>query len=145
MHACGGDVLTSTRTIATPTAWSIKELSDMKRAIFSLMTVAVFVGLVGCISQHGRRPWACMGGSCVQAPENCQSCNEPCDNGGDPGRVLRCHGCGGLGCKLCCHGRAVEAPEAAPSGPPTGAVTYPYYTTRGPRDFLAKNPPSIGP
>jgi hypothetical protein len=24
-------------------------------------------------------------------------------------------------------------------------VAYPYYTTRGPRDFLAKCPPSIGP
>jgi hypothetical protein len=35
--------------------------------------------------------------------------------------------------------------EAAQAGPATGAVTYPYYTTRGPRDFLAKNPPSIGP
>lgn len=32
-----------------------------------------------------------------------------------------------------------------PAGPPTGAVAYPYYTTRGPRDFLAKRPPSIGP
>jgi hypothetical protein len=32
-----------------------------------------------------------------------------------------------------------------PAGPPTGAVAYPYYTTRGPRDFLAKKPPSIGP
>ena len=32
-----------------------------------------------------------------------------------------------------------------PAGPPTGGVAYPYYTTRGPRDFLAKNPPSIGP
>jgi len=32
-----------------------------------------------------------------------------------------------------------------PPGPPTGAVAYPYYTTRGPRDFLAKCPPSIGP
>jgi hypothetical protein len=33
-------------------------------------------------------------------------------------------------------------------GPPLQqmpAVGYPYYTTRGPRDFLAKNPPSIGP
>jgi hypothetical protein len=30
-------------------------------------------------------------------------------------------------------------------GPPTGGVTYPYYTTRGPRDFLAKNPGTIGP
>ena len=32
-----------------------------------------------------------------------------------------------------------------PAGPPTGAVAYPYYTTRGPRDFLATCPPSIGP
>jgi hypothetical protein len=31
------------------------------------------------------------------------------------------------------------------AGPPTGGVTYPYYTNRGPRDFLAKNPRSIGP
>jgi hypothetical protein len=30
-------------------------------------------------------------------------------------------------------------------GPQFGAVTYPYYTTRGPRDFLMANPPSIGP
>lgn len=32
-----------------------------------------------------------------------------------------------------------------PAGPPTGAVAYPYYTTRGPRDFLARCPPSVGP
>jgi hypothetical protein len=31
------------------------------------------------------------------------------------------------------------------AGPPTAGVTYPYYTNRGPRDFLAKNPRSIGP
>ena len=30
-------------------------------------------------------------------------------------------------------------------GPTSGAVAYPYYTTRGPRDFLLNNPPSIGP
>ncbi|REJ65978.1 MAG: hypothetical protein DWQ31_16005 [Planctomycetota bacterium] len=32
-----------------------------------------------------------------------------------------------------------------PSGPPSAAVTYPYYTTRGPRDFLAVDPRGIGP
>lgn len=31
------------------------------------------------------------------------------------------------------------------SGPPIGTVVYPYYTVRGPRDFLAGNPPPIGP
>jgi hypothetical protein len=29
-------------------------------------------------------------------------------------------------------------------GPPTAQVGYPYYTVRGPRDFLLDNPPSIG-
>ena len=50
------------------------------------------------------------------------------------------------GCKCCnpCGGGG-GAMAAGPSGPPTGAVTYPYYTNRGPRDFLADDPPSIGP
>jgi hypothetical protein len=39
--------------------------------------------------------------------------------------------------------RTVYQPFVA--GPPVGTVVYPYYTVRGPRDFLAKDPPSIGP
>jgi len=35
--------------------------------------------------------------------------------------------------------------QALCSRSPTVAVTYPYYTVRGPRDFLAQNPRSIGP
>ncbi|MEE2641721.1 MAG: hypothetical protein VX768_13925 [Planctomycetota bacterium] len=31
-----------------------------------------------------------------------------------------------------------------PAGPQTGHFSYPYYTTRAPRDFLMANPPSIG-
>ena len=31
-----------------------------------------------------------------------------------------------------------------PPGPTAAQVAYPYYTTRGPRDFLVDNPPSIG-
>jgi hypothetical protein len=30
-------------------------------------------------------------------------------------------------------------------GPPVAQTAYPYYTVRGPRDFLQKCPPSIGP
>jgi hypothetical protein len=36
-------------------------------------------------------------------------------------------------------------PETEPAGGPVGQVAYPYYTIRGPRDFLVDNPPSIGP
>ena len=115
----------------------------MKRTIFSVLAVVVLAGLTGCITQHGRRPWNCMGGSCAQSPENCQSC-EDCDNGRDPGR-LRCRNCGGRGARRGLDDGQGLDNGVVESGPPTGTVTYPYYTTRGPRDFLAKNPRSIGP
>jgi hypothetical protein len=116
----------------------------MKRAMFSLLAVVIVAGMTGCVTQHGKRPWACMGGSCAQAPENCQSCSEPCDSSNDPNS---CRECKGRGCHLCHRGEAggLEVADGAAAGPATGAVTYPYYTTRGPRDFLAKNPQSIGP
>ena len=120
----------------------------MKRAIFSVMTVFVLIGLAGCVTQHGRRPIECMGGSCAQSPETCQSCDQGdvgcCESGDDcygrSGRMVRCRRCNDRGCEQCC-----EAPHCGNPGPPTGGVAYPYYTVRGPRDFLADNPPSIGP
>lgn len=36
-------------------------------------------------------------------------------------------------------------PQPFVSGPPVGTVVYPYYTVRGPRDFLLANPPPLGP
>jgi hypothetical protein len=126
----------------------------MKRAIFLLLAVAFVAGLTGCMKQYGRRPWACLGGSCAQAPENAQSCDGSCGPSCD--NACEEQPCEGRVCRLRCKRHAMEqsgyaaeqlgAEEAAaPAGPATGAVTYPYYTTRGPRDFLAKNPPSIGP
>jgi len=38
---------------------------------------------------------------------------------------------------------ALESRPFTP-GPPTGQVGYPYYSVRGPRDFLLDNPPTIG-
>lgn len=35
-------------------------------------------------------------------------------------------------------------PYTGPSGPPVATYGYPYYTIRGPRDFLMDNPPTIG-
>ena len=42
------------------------------------------------------------------------------------------------GCAACGGGPQFQ------SGPPTAQVAYPYYTIRGPRDFLARNPRSVG-
>ena len=85
----------------------------------------------------------------------------PCEDGGCP--TGGCRECQGNACRprhggryggLAKHHLSPEEKAAlagsdygalGPAGPPTGGVAYPYYTTRGPRDFLAKNPPSIGP
>jgi hypothetical protein len=123
----------------------------MKRAMFSVMTLIVLAGLTGCASQQGRHAMmasneGCNSGQCANATaEGCQSGTAACESSCENGRVpLRDR----LGCL--CKGRAgqevaEEAPAAPAAGPATGAVTYPYYTIRGPRDFYAKNPRSIGP
>lgn len=60
-----------------------------------------------------------------------------------------CNGCrGGLLHHGGMHGGAGGhhyRPETQPAGGPVGQYAYPYYTLRGPRDFLVDNPPSIGP
>jgi hypothetical protein len=67
-----------------------------------------------------------------------------CDCGGHGGHGhggLAGHGGGGVG-HLGHHHQSRE--YNGPQGPATAQVGYPYYTTRGPRDFLVDNPPSIG-
>ncbi|MGI9429658.1 MAG: hypothetical protein ACR2NM_13435 [Bythopirellula sp.] len=104
----------------------------------------------------------CCGGSCCAdtcCGDGC--CGDGCCGSGccgcDSGGAGNCSACGGNGCGLCQRmvGRIASGccphkggyPEAYnynPS-PPSGQVAYPYYTVRGPRDFLRNNPPSIGP
>lgn len=90
-------------------------------------------GNLGCrngVCVHG----GCFGRMCHDG--SCQACRQHVGRYGGlarhrltPGERCALGGCEPIG----------------PAGPPTGAVAYPYYTTRGPRDFLAKCPPSIGP
>ena len=90
----------------------------------------------------------CGAGSC----DHGEGCHDPqCDANARGGPSL-CGSCGGQGCRECRLGKALcphsggypERPIFNP-GPPVGQVAYPYYTVRGPRDFLQDNPPSIGP
>jgi hypothetical protein len=80
-----------------------------------------------------------------------QECH--CDTGcRPPGPALNGCCCGhGYCCECCC---GPPAPGCCNSGdqnynfnpgPPVAQTAYPYYTLRGPRDFLLDNPPSIGP
>ena len=102
----------------------------------------------------------CINGSCADCPETCGSCADAC--GADCCGGMACGGesnglagllgidrrmgyacdpgAGGCGPLGCLRGRQSYTP-----GPPSAGVTYPYYTTRGPRDFLAASPRSIGP
>ena len=95
---------------------------------------------------------ACQGAACQGGCENGVCATGPCPAGVCQGGP-RCRHQGRYG-GLAKHHLTPEEKAAlmasdygqtGPAGPPTGAVAYPYYTTRGPRDFLAKRPPSIGP
>ena len=110
----------------------------------------------------------CFGGDCAEGfCSEGSSCGDSCcdvascsDADGcvvqriaDRVRNRGCDNCGGRGCGLCSRvanrfnphaGGYPEQTTFNPS-PPTGQTAYPYYTTRGPRDFLQANPPSIGP
>jgi hypothetical protein len=50
-------------------------------------------------------------------------------------------GCGGLLKDLLC----CRLPKQAGGPADTPTYGYPYYTVRGPRDFLLDNPPPLGP
>ncbi len=103
-------------------------------------------GCSGCESgtcyEHGCPDGNCPSGACQTG--GCQDCPGGACKAPHTGRY------GGLAKHHLTHGEkaalgASDYGAIEPAGPPTGAVAYPYYTTRGPRDFLAKRPPSIGP
>ena len=78
-------------------------------------------------------------GHCPQPGPHCAVCGH--------GYCCDCCGPPAPGCE-CCSGHCGPSGDHnynfAP-GPPTGQTAYPYYTLRGPRDYLTGNPPSIGP
>ena len=96
----------------------------------------------------------------------CNSCESGCNDGACYGGYMancrdrvrelmsRCS-CGGQGQCPCCqqartliggpHAGRTDAIYNFNPGPSSAQVAYPYYTTRGPRDFFLNNPPTIGP
>ena len=84
----------------------------------------------------------------VCAATGCQTVNM-CDscNGGRRSNGLGRNGGGGSGLadgRNANYGHHQTRTYDGPQGPATAQVGYPYYTTRGPRDFFTNNPPSIG-
>ena len=100
----------------------------MKRGLFVLLALLALGGLAGCMQEH----MACNGGDpCIQACGRTACCWPPCGECPSP------YGHG--------DGRGGGGQAMQPQQPPVAAVTYPYYTLRGPRDFLQRESPPIGP
>jgi hypothetical protein len=95
-------------------------------------------------------------------PYDCSPCGSPhwgCTGHRHPvgyvdGRGCLCQNCGHChppGPGYCCGGPAPGCCNSGDQyynfspGPPVAQTAYPYYTLRGPRDFLLNNPPPIGP
>ena len=141
-------------------------------SIIDRLFLANFDGPYSHTARHGGgacQDGACQDGACQDGACQDGACQDgACQDGQCPVGGCQTGQCQGGACEDgACHKRHVGrygglakhhlSPEekaalegsdygaTSPAGPPTGAVAYPYYTTRGPRDFLAKCPPSIGP
>jgi len=142
----------------------LKGIQIMKRMLFALLAATALGASSGCccLENWWCRPWGCCGGCNDGCGGGCgDSCGGGCSscggqygqqgNGGPQGYAQNSRNCGPRGCGQngCGHGnnQYQYGPDqyADDSGPPSGQVTYPYYTNRGPRDFLARNPRTIGP
>jgi len=108
-----------------------------------LVTACLFVAstAVGCQSKMG----GCPGGQCGLLGGGgcsggaCQVAGDPNDSSGRGGPLAGMIGQHHQGPQS--HLGAAPGPA---DGQPAPTYGYPYYTTRGPRDFLNPNPPSIG-
>jgi hypothetical protein len=115
----------------------------MKTASIAAALAVMVLVMSGCACGPG----GCVDGSCDAAA----TCADGICGGGVLGRLhsgLKSHSSKLAGHQTN-HHRGPQAhygPTPGPAnGPAAPTVTYPYYTTRGPRDFLAAQPPSIGP
>ena len=99
----------------------------MKRVMLALTVAFTLLSSTGC-NLLDRRCNSCNGDI------GCRPCNMGWQRGGTDYQRFLGHNGGPQG----------PAGGGQASGAPTAQVAYPYYTVRGPRDFLASNPPSIG-
>jgi hypothetical protein len=94
----------------------------MRAALLALLALASVIPSVGCVGARG----AC--GAC----QHCDQSGSACVRNGFFARHVGPN-------------NHYTDPAAEGAGAPSSAqVGYPYYTNRGPRDFLMPDPPSIG-
>jgi hypothetical protein len=120
----------------------------MKRGLIATASLLVAGLASGCHSRMERYPGGLFGSADA-------GCNSGACAVGDAGDLMGGAGLAGGGASQggpLAHGgyhhqgpQSHEGPGPGPAaGPASPTYGYPYYTTRGPRDFLNPNPPSIG-
>jgi hypothetical protein len=110
---------------------------SMKNGIRALALFGLTISLFSGCGILGRRCNDCNG---CNAQIGCRPCAVGWQRGGtDYGNHLRGNG----GYNNCGHHSYAQDTQTG-SGVPAPATAYPYYTVRGPRDFFANNPPSLG-
>jgi hypothetical protein len=87
---------------------------------------------------------AMIAGSAFADDCNCEKCRASRQNACRPGLFASLFGGPGVG-GINSRRAFVSSEYMGPPMQQLPAVAYPYYTTRGPRDFLAKEPYGIGP
>src|SRR4051794_3120467 len=124
----------------------------MRNTLFALLAALTLSAGSGCGLYHGWHHKACdncCDEGCSYCGPNCGACGPGgCKNGACAAGNCGAGGCGAGGCGAACAGgrcpcspvpdcytdrQAVASQLGGPPGPPSGQVTYPYYTTRGPR------------
>ncbi len=113
----------------------------MKRVLLGLTLAFTLMSSTGCGVLGNRGCNSCNG------PLGCRPCNLGWQRGGtDYQRFLGNSGGPGVGAggHFARYGNAQPAGAGGAGAGPAAQVAYPYYTTRGPRDFLMDNPPTIG-
>ena len=99
----------------------------MKRVLMGLALTFTLLASTGCEMLNNRHCNNCNGNI------GCRPCRMAWQRGGTDYQRFLGH-----------NGSYAPAGHGGVGGPATAQVAYPYYTTRGPRDFLLDNPPTIG-
>ena len=99
-------------------------MTHMKRAVMFLGLMCSLVASTGCLRNR-----AC--NNC-NGPLGCRPCQIGWQRGGTDYQASLSHS------------EYRRGGQDMGSGGQAAQVAYPYYTTRGPRDFLLNNPPTIG-
>lgn len=103
----------------------------MKRVLLGMTLAMGLLSSTGCNLLDRNRCNNCNGNL------GCRPCNLGWQRGGSDYQRFLGHN-GGPG------SAATQGVAGGVGGGPAAQVAYPYYTVRGPRDFLNPNPPSIG-